>query len=301
MRVTDVRYVLAVVKSQNLTKAAALENISAPAMSEAIRRVEADLSTELFVRSNRGMVLTAGGRRLIAHLEAVAEAESKLRQHASNNATSETVRIGTVLGYGVAALQRLLSNPPLLDGKPATIEIGASGWDDVTAGLVDDTSHCAILIGPTEYDSEITSHVVAVEARKAVMSIHCPLAGQDSVTLAEIDRVGWVSINPSSVDTRWFEYWRGDDSRPGPPPPGANRAPCESPNELLIALHNAEGICTTLDGVHEQFAFGDLVLRPVSDLPPVPVRLGYKNENSSSLLEDLAKRLRQSMSNPDHS
>src|SRR5690606_37595565 len=61
----DVGYFLAVAKAGLLATAAAECEISQPALTKAIRRVEAEFGLELFERSARGMRLTAAGLRFL--------------------------------------------------------------------------------------------------------------------------------------------------------------------------------------------------------------------------------------------
>ena len=59
----EIRYFLAVARTQNISRAAELANISQPALSHAIHRLEAELGTPLLVRSKSGVQLTRAGQK----------------------------------------------------------------------------------------------------------------------------------------------------------------------------------------------------------------------------------------------
>ncbi len=74
------RYFVAIARHGTLTAAAREVGISQPALTTALRRLEAQLETTLFVRGRRGAELTASGRALLPHAErAIGAVETGLR------------------------------------------------------------------------------------------------------------------------------------------------------------------------------------------------------------------------------
>ncbi|NNE97179.1 MAG: LysR family transcriptional regulator, partial [Acidimicrobiales bacterium] len=232
MRVEDVRYILTVANEANLTRAAEIEHVSVPAMSEAIRRIEKSLGVTMFDRSNRGMRLTAAGRSLQPHLRQLAAATTALETHAHSlgNGT-DGVRVGTLFGYGSVALDRIgeiEAGSGSGHGAGRPIEIGIFDWSDPTAGLRSGETELAILIGPTEIDDELNSVVVGEEPRIAVVSRHHDLGTRSSVTLGDLDKAGWLNVRIE--DRVWRSFWTADEQRGGPPPP-SDRSRVNSPQE----------------------------------------------------------------------
>jgi len=72
MHLRQVKHFLAVVDHGSLGAAAAIVNISEPALSKSIRRLEDELGVRLFDRGTRGMVSNAFGEALAAHARIVA-------------------------------------------------------------------------------------------------------------------------------------------------------------------------------------------------------------------------------------
>lgn len=61
----DLKYFQEVAHTQNLSRAAERLGVGQPALSLAVKRLEDSLEVRLFVRRNRGLVLTSAGQRLL--------------------------------------------------------------------------------------------------------------------------------------------------------------------------------------------------------------------------------------------
>ncbi|MFT9015193.1 MAG: LysR family transcriptional regulator [Acetobacter sp.] len=70
MTLQQLHYFLAAIDHGTLSKAAEHLNISQPSLSDQILRLENALGTHLFIRTNRKLILTEAGRRLIPHAKA---------------------------------------------------------------------------------------------------------------------------------------------------------------------------------------------------------------------------------------
>ncbi len=76
MELRQLVYFVAVAEERNFTRAARGIPIAQPAISQQIRRLEAELGERLFVRDRRGIGLTAAGEALLPHARAMlADAE----------------------------------------------------------------------------------------------------------------------------------------------------------------------------------------------------------------------------------
>jgi DNA-binding transcriptional LysR family regulator len=111
----QLRYFLAAVERGSVSAAAEACFVSQPSLSEQLRRLEAGLGVALFVRTNRGLVLTDAGRLLVPRAEravaAAREAEEAVRD--AGAIVSGTVAFGAfatahhhVLGPAIAEFRR---------------------------------------------------------------------------------------------------------------------------------------------------------------------------------------------------
>lgn len=111
MNIRHLRAMIAVVRSGSVTGAAKLVNLSQPAVTQGLAKLEAQLGIALFERSSGGMEPTEAGRSLAAR------AELALRLISSPRVTSTQMRAFLALArtgsYAVAAAQTGLSEASL--------------------------------------------------------------------------------------------------------------------------------------------------------------------------------------------
>ena len=82
MELYQLKSFLAIVREQNLTRAAEALHLSQSALSSQIKALEEELGLRLFKRSSRGMTLTHHGEALLPHAHEVLDAAARLRQKA---------------------------------------------------------------------------------------------------------------------------------------------------------------------------------------------------------------------------
>ena len=76
MELHEIRYFLALSKTLNFTKAAEMCNVSQPALTRAIQKMEDELGGLLFSRERSNTHLTELGRMLEPHLTEVLDADT---------------------------------------------------------------------------------------------------------------------------------------------------------------------------------------------------------------------------------
>lgn len=111
MELHQIRYLLAVVREGNFSRAAAACNVSQPSITRAIRKLEQELGGVLFERRPNGAALTELGRTLVPRLESVHNelqlAASEAEKHAA--ARTHRLRLGVMCSIGPLHLIDLVS------------------------------------------------------------------------------------------------------------------------------------------------------------------------------------------------
>lgn len=111
MEMSQIRYVLAAAKVLNFTKAATECNVSQPALTKAIKTLEADLGAPLFHREGRRVLLSDFGKTMLPHLQNIVDETRVARTLADNFRLLDRVpvRVGVMSTVGHLRLSRFLA------------------------------------------------------------------------------------------------------------------------------------------------------------------------------------------------
>ena len=219
---------------QAFTQAAACGSLSAAArrlgksqstLSEAVARLEIDLGVELFVRGPRRLQLTAAGRSLLAHAEAMLQAGDRLARHAACLAQGQEARLTLVLSDLYQPRQyeaRLLE----LDQRYPQLEFECliAEQADVLDLVSQDRAQLGLLAAQPQYPPDIASARLAshTEFGLFVAASH-PLAALAQVGLPELEQ--WRALRLSSVTP---------SSDPAPAPVLRSQRQWSAPDYLLL-------------------------------------------------------------------
>lgn len=150
----DVRCFTAVARHLGFSPAAAELNLSQPAVSQAIARLERLWQVRLFERTSREVRLTAAGRTLLPHAEALLDAAAALSAEAARLA-APAIRIAyspTVGTLVARAARRLARRRP-----PIEVELRPCGRAAATAALARGEVAAAVISAP--FPAELTTAV----------------------------------------------------------------------------------------------------------------------------------------------
>ena len=181
-------------EERNIHRAAAVMNISQPAMSKLVSDLERRIELQLFVRGPRGAEPTAAGEVLIRHAKLILGEVKRASEDLSEVAMGrpETLRIGTLQSSAATlvprAVQRLRSDMPRLSVSitegtiTALIDQLASAKIDVVVGR----------IGYRPKGSEFEERYLDQEHPRIVARPKHPLAGRRKVTWEDLHRFEWI-------------------------------------------------------------------------------------------------------------
>jgi DNA-binding transcriptional LysR family regulator len=112
MEMHQVRYFLAAAKALSFTRAAQVCNVSQPALTTAIKKLEAQLGSPLFHREGRHIALTEFGRRMAPHLGQIVE-QAKAAETVANDfrlLNRVPVRVGIMSTIGPMRIAGLMAS-----------------------------------------------------------------------------------------------------------------------------------------------------------------------------------------------
>ena len=110
MELNQLEYLLPLRHIKNFTKAAKSLNVSQPALSRSISRLEKDLNIPLFIRDSRKVNLTQYGQTFLTYAERILQELETARQDITNMAEPDSgvVNLSFMHSLGVYLVPELL-------------------------------------------------------------------------------------------------------------------------------------------------------------------------------------------------
>jgi DNA-binding transcriptional LysR family regulator len=189
------RYFVAVAEERSFTRAAGRLGIAGPALSRAIRTLEAEIGVRLFERSTRVVELTEPGATLLAQVRPALEAlDAAVRRAARASAPDRSLLLAVKADADGGLLEDLLTAAATeADAEPVAVRL--CGWREHTRLLRTGEADAALMFGPYDPDG-IDADVVALEPRVAALPADHALTSASRVLLADL------GIAPEEVDER---------------------------------------------------------------------------------------------------
>lgn len=200
----QLRLLLVLADELHFGRAAARVYVTQPAFSQQIRTLERRLGVPLVERGGRAVRLTAAGHALVEEARTVVDAMARLRRTADRHAGAARgrLRIGSLgaeagMPYAQAVLARLRGAHPDLE-----TEVRSLTFTDMFATLLAGEVDAAFLRGPLP--DGMQSLRLATEPRVVCLSADDPLAGRDTLTLAQLADRAVVDM-PPQVPRQWWD------------------------------------------------------------------------------------------------
>lgn len=217
LTVKDIEYFLVVASRGQLSSAADEMGVTQPAMTKAVRRVEAEFGVALFERSGRGMVLTSAGLRATEQLKRLnaTYADTQILANEMRAQQAGLLRIGVTDVSDDGPLS--IAIPALLAQRPGLRIRLQHGRSDVLAAMVMAAELDAAVVPAYEgqpLPGERTK--ISSDPMQMVVRRSHPLAKQSRVAIADLVPYGWVIGSPSSAAYRAIEAVFAERDLPAP-------------------------------------------------------------------------------------
>ncbi len=89
MTLTQLEYAVKIAEKKSMNKAAAELFVSQPALSGAIKELENEIKTELFIRTNKGIVITTEGEQFLSYARQMVELNKLIRERYDEEKSSK--------------------------------------------------------------------------------------------------------------------------------------------------------------------------------------------------------------------
>lgn len=212
MTLQQLKYVIEVARSQSINKAAQRLFISQPSLSNALKELEEELGITIFLRSNKGIIITSEGSEFLGYARQVVEQAELLENRYTNTRSPQHYFSVSAQHYAfaVSAFVRLL--------KDYDIEkYEFSLRETKTYEIIEDVKNLRSEIGIL-YVNEFNEKVIHKFLGEGNLQFHelftanphvfisstNPLSKNEYVTLADLDPYPYLSYEQGDFNSFYF-------------------------------------------------------------------------------------------------
>ncbi|MDD2706319.1 MAG: LysR family transcriptional regulator, partial [Acidocella sp.] len=187
MELAQVKYFLALCRTLNFSRAAEQCNVTQPAFSRAMQRLEEEFGGALIFRERNLTQLTELGRAMRPHLQAMADAAEAAQAlaEAKRKAAGGSLKIGFAPGVGAGAVADAVGE--VLRALPGTeVHFSEAPPGVLVDAMLGDSLDCALLSETTVLPERLNRWPLYTEVAVLVLPGGHPLAQMNAVTARDI-------------------------------------------------------------------------------------------------------------------
>ncbi|WP_419846419.1 LysR family transcriptional regulator [Candidatus Poriferisocius sp.] len=277
-----VRYFVTVAETGHFGQAAERLFISQPALSQQIKRFEAQFGCQLLERSRSGVSLTPAGEVFLDEARALlAAGEAAVARTLRATEQGELI-IAFVAGTPHDLTAKLLQAAESMQSELA-LNLVRIDWASPFARLRSGAVDAAILHLPCE-EPNIDYQPIHHEARVAVLPADHHLAGRKKISINDLDPEPVLDSNFNR------EFWLVIP-RPSSCEPCVVQPAPDSAEQLMDLVAQRRGIAITAQTVSELYQRPDVVAVPIFDIDQVQLGLAWPAEHPAPAVPRLADAL----------
>lgn len=188
MELHQVRYYVTLCKTLNFTRAAEACNVTQPALTRAIQRLEEELGGPLFQRERNLTQLTELGRLMRPLLEQTLAAAEAAKEHATRFRKSEVASLRLGLPPTISARVVAASLPELMRRIPTLeLELKMADQDALVEALLQGEIDAAFLDQHQGLPERLSSWALFKERYRLALAPSHKLASRDAIHIADLD------------------------------------------------------------------------------------------------------------------
>lgn len=204
------RYFLAIVREENITKAAQILHLTQPTLSRQIAQLEEELGVKLFRRSNHHIILTEDGLLLKRRAQELLALSDKTKQELSHENGFISGEI--VIGCGETKSMIELTNVIVAFRKQfpdVTFDFYTGIADDIKDRIENGLVDVGLLLEPVEISKYHFIRMPRVEKWCVLLKKNAPLAALKTISPKDLVGVPLIMAKRKSVQNE-LEHWFGD-------------------------------------------------------------------------------------------
>jgi DNA-binding transcriptional LysR family regulator len=266
MDLVQLRYFLTTVECGSFARASEKLNVTQPALSKAIQRLETNLGVQLLDRLPRGVSPTAFGERLASHASLIAEEVGRARDSilALRSGASGKVTLGAGSSMRLQLLPRACA---ALLARCPDIELCVIGelYDHIMPDLENGKLDLGVSMIPHNTGASALVHEPLYRDQiHPTVRVGHPLLAKPNLTAADCASCGWILPAPDNPGRRRLEAFFFAQGLGAPQPSIVT-------NSTLFAISTMQN--SDLIGWHPKQVIGDSAVTGLAALPVPEITL----------------------------
>jgi LysR family hydrogen peroxide-inducible transcriptional activator len=188
MELHEIRYFLAVCRTLNFTRAAEQCNVSQPALTRAIQKMEGELGGLLFSRERNNTHLTELGRLMQPHLEEVLARTQAAKDSAQRFLRLESAHLRLGVMCTISPLRFIgFLNRFRADHSGIELILTEAVPSRLTEGLLQGELDVVVMAQPEVFDERLRADPLYTERFVVACAVGHPFARRNAITMADMD------------------------------------------------------------------------------------------------------------------
>lgn len=273
MNLRHLKYFVATAESGQVSRAANLLSISQSSVTGAVRDLEAELGTELFVRSAHGMEMTDAGREFLASareiLEKLDEAKKLTKRRSKVKGVISLAATYTVIGYFLPYhMDRLAQLHPGLQ-----IQLNELNRESIEEGLLTNRFDIAVVLTSNLNNPELESETLLRSSRRLWVPNNHPFQRQAKVGFKDIAKQDYIMLTVDEAAHTTMKYWSLTNHQP------KVRLRTSSVEAVRSMVANGQGVTILSDMVYRPWSLEGKRIGTTTtsrDIPSMDIGLAWR-------------------------
>ena len=212
MTLTQLKYVITIADTGSMNEAAKLLFISQPSLSLALKELENEIGTELFKRSNRGVVLTPEGQEFLGYARQVTE-QYKLMESRYIEKKNVKKKFGVSMQHYTFAVKAFVETVKRAGMEQYEFAVHETTTSDVIGNVKNFKSEMGVLY-LNDFNEKVMTKIIHENGLEFVGLFDCdtyvylwgghPLAEKEKISMSELDAYPCLSFDQGKQNSLYL-------------------------------------------------------------------------------------------------
>ena len=212
MTLSQLVYVVTVAEKKSMNKAAAELYVSQPALSGAIRGLEEELHTQIFIRSNKGIVITSEGEEFLSYARQIVQINQMISERYTED-KSRKKKFSVSMQHYSFAVEAFIELGKKFSMNEFELAVYETKTFDVIENVRDSRSEIGVLY-LNDFNGKALNKIIAENGLEFVPLFDCgisvylsgkhPLAARTKISFEELEPYPCLSFEQGDKNAFYF-------------------------------------------------------------------------------------------------